>query len=80
MMILKIVIIMYCNNHFIGRYWAVLGGKLSGSPDCPDYRGTDCRGTTISQPSNAASQNMLSVSCHLDHAFDSQQCKTTMTM
>jgi len=38
---------MYCNNHFNGKYSAVLGPKLSGSPDDPDYQGTDCWGTTI---------------------------------
>ena len=41
MMILIIVIIMYCNNHSNGKYWVVLGPKLSGSPDEPGYQDTD---------------------------------------
>ena len=33
---------MYCNNHFNGKYGAVLDPKLPGSPDNPDYQGMDC--------------------------------------
>ena len=42
MMILIIVIIMSSNNHFNGKYWAVLGPKLSGTPDNRYYQGMDC--------------------------------------
>jgi hypothetical protein len=41
MIIIIIVITMYCNNHFNGKYWATFGPKLSGSPEDPDYLGTD---------------------------------------
>ena len=30
--IIIIIIIMYCNNIFIGKYWVIVGSNLSGHP------------------------------------------------
>jgi hypothetical protein len=40
MMMMMIIIIMYYNSNFSGKYWAIIGSKLSGPPRDPDYRGT----------------------------------------
>ena len=31
---------MHCNSNFSGKYWAIVGSKLSGPPGDPDYRET----------------------------------------
>jgi len=35
--IIIIIIIIMCCNNFSGKYWAVVGPKLSGPPEVPDY-------------------------------------------
>jgi hypothetical protein len=45
--IIIIIIIIYCNNNFNGKYWAIVGPKLSGPPVDADYQGPDYQGTTV---------------------------------
>jgi hypothetical protein len=35
--IIIIIIIIMCCKNFSGKYWAVVGPKLSGTPEVPDY-------------------------------------------
>jgi hypothetical protein len=35
--IIIIIIIIICGNNFSGKYWAVVGPKLSGPPEDPGY-------------------------------------------
>jgi hypothetical protein len=41
------IIIMYSNNNFNGKYWAIFGTKLSGPPGDPDYGSPNYRGTRV---------------------------------
>jgi hypothetical protein len=45
--IIIIIIIMYCNNNFNGKFWAVFAPKLAGPPGDLDYRAPDYEGTTL---------------------------------
>jgi hypothetical protein len=38
--VVVITVVVVKQHNFNGKYWAVVGPKLSGPPGNPDYRGT----------------------------------------